>query len=682
MTEDFNGYSESMLEMFMFETNQSIEQLEEILLNIESNSKITDDNINEIFRIMHTIKGSSSMMMFGNISKLTHSLEDLFYFIRENRLYDLDLTKLSDLVFSTIDFISLEISKIEKGNKPDGEEDSLTSQIKNYLLSLKENIQPEKIILSDNEKVHENFITKEDISEDASKYIAKVFFQEDCKMENMRAFTLLRDLEEWISDVNHIPEDLFDDDQAAEKIKKDGFNFSFVSEENQEKIFNLVKDGMFVDSVELEELEIDDYKVNKEEIHEDKLQKEPSKDVKNNIKNPFSLSKSKNIISVNVEKMDMLMDLVGEIVITESMVTKNPELKDLELENFNKAARQLRKLNNELQDIVMSIRMIQIGPTFHKMHRIVRDMNKQLGKNTRLEISGEETEVDKNIIDTLGEPLMHLIRNSLDHGIESKEERLEKGKDERGLISLDAVNTGGDVIISIQDDGKGLDRDKIIQKASKNNLITKSPEDMSDREVFSLILLPGFSTKEDVTEYSGRGVGMDVVKRSIEKVGGNIQIESEKDKGTTISIKIPLTLAIIDGMKISVGESIFTVPTTTIKESFKAKKEDLMKDTSDNEMILIRGDVYPVVRLHEVFNLKSEKEDLLEGILVMVETDESSYCLFADEILGEQQVVVKPIPGYLRQYKVKDSGVAGCAILGNADISLILDISGIANEYI
>jgi two-component system chemotaxis sensor kinase CheA len=501
-------------------------------------------------------------------------------------------------------------------------------------------------------------------------------------MENMRAFTLLRDMEEYISDVSHIPEDLFDDNDASEKIAKEGFSISFVSEENYEKVFSLLKDGMFVELVELEEIEIEDYKLSDSEIKEDDLEEDASSGIKKNVNNSFSLNKNKNIISVNVEKMDMLMDLVGEIVITESMVTKNPELKNLELESFNKAARQLRKLNNELQDIVMSIRMIQIGPTFHKMHRIVRDMNKQLGKNTKLEISGEETEVDKNIIDTLGEPLMHLIRNSLDHGIESKEERIAKGKDERGLISLDAINTGGDVVISIQDDGKGLDRNKIIEKASKNNLLTKSPEDMSDKEVFSLIFLPGFSTKENITEYSGRGVGMDVVKRSIEKVGGNIQIESEMDEGTTISIKIPLTLAIIDGMKISVGESIFTVPTTTIKESFKARKEDLIKDASDNEMIMIRGDAYPVVRLHDVFNLKSETEDIMEGILVMVETEETSYCLFADEILGEQQVVVKPIPGYLRQYKVKDSGVAGCAILGNADISLILDISGIANEYI
>jgi two-component system chemotaxis sensor kinase CheA len=682
MTEDFNNYSEPMLEMFMFETNQSMEQLEEILLNIESNSKITDDDINEIFRIMHTIKGSSSMMMFGNISKLTHSLEDLFYFIRENKVYSLDLTKLSDLVFSTIDFISLEISKIEKGEEPDGDEGSLTSQIKDYLNSLKEDNPTGEIILSEDENQHENFISKEGITENSIKYIAKIFFQEDCKMENMRAFTLLRDMEEYISDVSHIPEDLFDDNDASEKIAKEGFSISFVSEENYEKVFNLLKDGMFVELVELEEIEIEDYKLSDSEIKEDDLEEDASSGIKKNVNNSFSLNKNKNIISVNVQKMDMLMDLVGEIVITESMVTKNPELKNLELESFNKAARQLRKLNNELQDIVMSIRMIQIGPTFHKMHRIVRDMNKQLGKNTKLEISGEETEVDKNIIDTLGEPLMHLIRNSLDHGIESKEERIAKGKDERGLISLDAINTGGDVVISIQDDGKGLDRNKIIEKASKNNLLTKSPEDMSDKEVFSLIFLPGFSTKENITEYSGRGVGMDVVKRSIEKVGGNIQIESEMDEGTTISIKIPLTLAIIDGMKISVGESIFTVPTTTIKESFKARKEDLIKDASDNEMIMIRGDAYPVVRLHDVFNLKSETEDIMEGILVMVETEETSYCLFADEILGEQQVVVKPIPGYLRQYKVKDSGVAGCAILGNADISLILDISGIANEYI
>src|SRR6056297_541492 len=678
MSDDFNNYSEPMLEMFIFETNQSMEQLEEILLNIEGNSKITDDDINEIFRIMHTIKGSSSMMMFNNISKLTHSLEDLFYFIREKEIYDIDLTKLSDLVFSTIDFITLEISKIEQGNEPDGDAGELTDEIKDFLNSLKKEL-PEGVVVSlENKEEPENFISKEYTSENYNKYIGKIFFEEDCKMENMRAFSLLRDLEDLISDVSYKPEDLFEDEDAAEKIIKDGFNILFKSEKDYEDIFNILNNGMFVKLVELEEIDssevIDDKMNEKEKDDKDKIAK--------NIKNPFSLNKSKNIISVNVEKMDVLMDLVGEIVITESMVTKNPEIQDLELENFDKAARQLRKLNNELQDIVMSIRMIQIGPTFHKMHRIVRDMNKQLDKNTRLEISGEETEVDKNIIDTLGEPLMHLIRNSLDHGIESTEERIAKGKDEKGLVSLDAVNTGGDVIITIKDDGKGLNRDKLLEKATKNNLLTKSPEDMRDKEVFSIILLPGFSTKDDVTEYSGRGVGMDVVKKSIEKVGGNIQIESEKDVGTTINIKIPLTLAIIDGMKISVGDSIFTVPTTTIKESFKAKEEDLIKDTSGKEMILIREDVYPVVRLHEIFGLKSKKTSLLEGILVMVETEESNYCLFADEILGEQQVVVKPIPAYLMQYTVKDSGVAGCAILGNADISLILDISGIANKYI
>jgi two-component system chemotaxis sensor kinase CheA len=307
-------------------------------------------------------------------------------------------------------------------------------------------------------------------------------------------------------------------------------------------------------------------------------------------------------------------------------------------------------------------------------------MNKKLNKNAQLIISGEETEVDKNIIDTLGEPLMHIIRNSLDHGIESNEDRIKKGKGEASQIVLEALNTGGEVLIRITDDGKGLDRNAIIEKARRNNILTKAPEDLSDKEVYSLILLPGFSTKENVTEYSGRGVGMDVVQKSIEKIGGSIQIESEKDKGTVISIKIPLTLAIIDGMKISVGNNIFTIPTTTIKESFRPKKKEVFQDTEGNEMIIIRGECYQIIRLHEAFKIDCKITDIYEGILVMVESEDSAFCVFADDIIGEQQVVVKPIPSYLRQYKIKNSGIAGCAILGNADISLILDIASLANK--
>jgi two-component system chemotaxis sensor kinase CheA len=330
----------------------------------------------------------------------------------------------------------------------------------------------------------------------------------------------------------------------------------------------------------------------------------------------------------------------------------------------------------------MSIRMIPIGPTFRKMHRIIRDMSKKVNKEVELVIKGEDTEVDKNIIDNLGDPLMHLIRNAMDHGIESPEERKIKNKSEKGKIILEASNTGGDVIIKITDDGKGLDREKIINKARKNNLINKTDEEISDREAYSLILLPGFSTKEEVTEYSGRGVGMDVVKKNIEKVGGTISIESKKGKGTAISIKIPLTLAIVEGMQIATGNSVYTIPTISIKEAFKAKTKDLIEDIDGNEMIMIRGKCYPIIRMHKHFNVKANTEDLCEGIMIMIEREEKTIVLFTDELLGEQQVVVKPLPNYLIKYPLKDNGIGGCTILGNGNISLIIDVMALMSKII
>jgi len=382
------------------------------------------------------------------------------------------------------------------------------------------------------------------------------------------------------------------------------------------------------------------------------------------------------MISVNVHKLDRLMDLVGEMVIAEAMVIQNPDLKGLELNSFQKAARQLSKITSEIQDMVMSIRMVPLSTTFHKMHRIVRDMSKKLGKEVDLEIIGEETEVDKNIIEHISDPLMHLVRNAIDHGIETCEERIANGKTRNGIITLEAKNSGSDVLIIVKDDGKGLDREKIISKASKNGLLHKAAQSMTDKEIFNLILLPGFSTKDDVSEYSGRGVGMDVVVKNIEAIGGSVSIDSIPGKGSTITLKIPLTLAIIDGMTTKVGNSRFTIPTISIRESFRPKENDIITDPDRNEMIMVRGQCYPILRLHEIYRLKTEVIDFAKGILIMVEQDERSVCLFVDELLGQQQVVVKSLPNYIRNYK-KITGLAGCTLLGDGSISLILDIAGI-----
>lgn len=298
----------------------------------------------------------------------------------------------------------------------------------------------------------------------------------------------------------------------------------------------------------------------------------------------------------------------------------------------------------------------------------------------QLKVEGEETEVDKNIIEHISDPLMHLIRNALDHGIEMPETRQEKGKEKKGTITLKAESQGNDVWIIVKDDGKGLNKESILKKARENDLLAKNESNMTDTEIFNLILFPGFSTNENVNEYSGRGVGMDVVTKNIETIGGSISIDSILDRGTTFILKIPLTLAIIDGMNIKVGASSYTIPMMAIKESFKPKIEDIIINPAGNEMIMVRGLCYPILRLHDLYNVDTRIKNFDDGIIIMVEQDEKIVCIFADELLGQQQVVVKALPRYITNWK-KIKGLSGCTLLGDGKISLILDIAGLVNSY-
>ena len=385
-----------------------------------------------------------------------------------------------------------------------------------------------------------------------------------------------------------------------------------------------------------------------------------------------------SLISVNLMKLDSLMAIVGEIVITESMVTASPELQHLprdSYDNFMKSGRQLRKLTDDLQDIAMSLRMVPISGVFQKMNRIVRDMKQSLNKDVRLTIVGEDTEVDKTIVDSIQDPIMHIVRNSMDHGIEeTAEERIAAGKDPQGELILSASHTSSEVIISIADDGYGMDPDKLLAKARDKGLLTKPESEYSQKEALGLIMLPGFSTNEAVTEYSGRGVGMDVVRKNVESVGGTVTISSELGVGTTMTLKIPLTLAIVDGMKVVVGNSIFTIPISNIRQSFKVAPDEIILDEYGNEMVERMESFYPIVRLHDFYNLDTEITSVEEGILLWVEASDRSYCLFVDELIGEQQVVVKPLPVFLSSFDLKNYGITGCTILGDGNISIILDI--------
>jgi two-component system chemotaxis sensor kinase CheA len=384
-----------------------------------------------------------------------------------------------------------------------------------------------------------------------------------------------------------------------------------------------------------------------------------------------------NIITVDLTKLDSLLDLVGEIVINKSMVTENPDWAGIEpnhIQNFNKAARQLGKLTDELRDTVMSVRLVPLQATFQKMRRGVRDMSKSLGKDVELVLLGETTEVDKMIIDAIGDPIMHLVRNAVDHAIELPHERVASGKTPVGHVTISAQNAGSEVIISVSDDGRGIDRERILAKAKHLDMLTKSASEYTDSEIHGFLMAPGFSTNEKTTEYSGRGVGLDVVKMNIERIGGAVVIESAKGVGTNVLMKIPLTLAIIECMELRVGKEIYAIPINNIKESFKSSSGQFIEDPSGKEMMMLRDTVYPVVRLYEKFGIEGAIEDLDEGILLVTDAADRKGCLLVDELVGKWQVAVKGIPDYLKNFGVKSTGIAGCTITGNGNASLILDV--------
>ncbi len=386
-----------------------------------------------------------------------------------------------------------------------------------------------------------------------------------------------------------------------------------------------------------------------------------------------------SLITVNLEKLDQLLDLVAEIVITQGSVTSSPDLKDLgvDLDRFNKSARELKKLTDELQDSVMSIRMVPVSTAFQKMNRVVRDMNQKLKKGVTLEFEGEDTEVDKSIVDILNDPLMHITRNAVDHGIETPQERAAAGKTEPPTVTLSAGYDSGEVVISCRDNGAGMDRAKILAKAKKNGLLTKPESEYTDKEVYAFTIAAGFSTNEQITEYSGRGVGMDVVKKNIEKVGGKLLVDSEMGVGSVFTIRIPLSLSIIDVLSVRVGENSLSVPTVSVREVFSCKQEDYILDPDGNEFVMLREMCLPLIRLSRHFGIPSEVEDIQKGILIYCTEGEKGAVLFADSIIADQQIVVKPFSPLLSAFPLKEAGMSGCSILGDGTITIGLDVKEI-----
>ncbi|MBR7008324.1 MAG: chemotaxis protein CheA [Ruminococcus sp.] len=685
----FEAGMESMLDMFVFETGDLLEKLDDILMRTEQEDTIGTEDINEIFRTMHTIKGSAAMMGLQNMSTLAHAVEDLFYIIRDDPEVKYDKPGLYELLFASSDSLKGELENINDDDIPLTDFSELEGRIHAFAAQMKGESAPAQAQGAQAQAEDISHLFPDD--EDESILTYKVTYQESCAMPSARGFVLLRGLGQIAEVTSTLPEDL-DADEADDEIKAHGLIIKLITDDAK-KVLEFLEDGINVEKAEqLHKPEktaaaqapaASAPTVEQAEKAVEQAKAEAAPAAKQAPKKAAP-KHEQSLITVNLEKLDQLLDLVAEIVITQGSVTSSPDLKGIsaDLDRFNKSARELKKLTDELQDSVMSIRMVPVSTAFQKMNRVIRDMNQKLKKGVTLEFVGEETEVDKSIVDILNDPLMHITRNAVDHGIETPEERAAAGKTEPPTVTLSAGYDSGEVVISCRDNGAGMDRAKILAKAKKNGLLTKPESEYTDKEVYAFTIAAGFSTNETITEYSGRGVGMDVVKKNIEKVGGKLLVDSQFGVGSVFTIRIPLSLSIIDVLSVQVGKNSLSVPITAIHEAFSCKQENYIKDPDGNEFIMLREMCLPLIRLNRHFNIADAVEDIESGIMLYCSEGDASAVLFADSIIADQQIVVKPFSPLLSDFPLKEAGMSGCSILGDGTITIGLDVKEILAPYV
>jgi two-component system, chemotaxis family, sensor kinase CheA len=685
--------------IFIEESTEIIQQLETELMILEE-SPWDKSIINEIFRGVHTLKGNANSFGFTKLGGFVHYFEDLLDFYRNpnNQLNK----KIIQLIFDAYDVIKevfeLERDKIDKYPK---EYENILKQIKESLEIDLEKIEA-KIIDNNKIVIHKQHFHHDKFDKDEIKNISKDVknilldsINEDKKIFNIVMqfdtdiyirgynhtlfFKLFANLGTVVKSfwymANNIPElEIFDIEKnyinkvsvylvSSENIDEIQDVFEFIAEDNEVGI-SIVDISLF-ESAEDEIMESQLIKVNED----------PIKNLSINQSNTSVSNSNTSAKSIRIEssKLDELFDSIGELVIAQSFIDQNELIRSLNNLEINQYLSMLNKTTRLIQNKVMNLRMIPIKDTFLKMKRVARDVSNKTNKEIELILSGEDTEIDKTMVDSLGEPLIHLIRNSIDHGIEAnKEDRINANKEEIGKVYLSAMHKGSNFIIEIKDDGRGVDTQKILQKAIEKG-IASSEETYTKEEILNFLLVAGFSTAPTITDISGRGVGLDAVKRSIESIKGKIHIESNLGEGTTFRIVLPLTLAIIDGMSVKVKDETFIIPTLSVVESFRAKKGDIQKAQGKGEFINFRGDILPIVKLGELLEIDYEPLDVEQTTLICIEHEKGRYVLQVNELLGRQQVVIKSLSKKLAIIKE----ISGAAIMGSGVIALILNTEGI-----
>ncbi len=682
------------LEIFIDETKEHLQTLNDQVLILESDPE-NIDTVNEIFRAAHSLKGMAGTMGFKRMQRLTHDMENVFSEIRNGKLnVDADMV---DIVFKCLDAIEGYLTNIIETSDEGTEDNEELIGLLNAALTNKQDdshekeetkVKEEKPAAGSQERKKYLSIPIADFERNAmleakSKglhvYATTVYIQESCLLKAARAFLVFKGLENKGEIIKSVP--------SVQDIEDEKFEFDFsmfiISDKSIEEIKKCIENVSEIEEAVIEEYSIPD-KVQESIISEaPENEKEEQKEVKTE---KHEESKSQNVkpakstkpvvnrsVRVDIEKLDDLMNLVSELIIAKNGLVSVSGITSNHEQGFNEQIEYLERITTNLHESVMKVRMVPIESVVNRFPRMIRDLSKKLNKEMELIMTGEDTELDRTVIDEIGDPLMHMLRNAADHGLEPTIERLKIGKPKTGTIRLDAYQDGNNVTIEVSDDGAGVDVEKIKKKAiEKGNITEEQAEYMSDKEAIDLLFQPAFSTAEKISDVSGRGVGLDVVKNKIEGLGGDVEVVSRLGEGTTFIVRLPLTLAIIQALMVDVSGEKYALPLNSVVTIEEIMPQDI-KYVHTKEVINLRGAVIPIVRLNEVLDLEPlQSEDSYEDeglIVVIVKKGDKQAGLVIDKLLGQQEIVIKPLGKYIRVPKL----ISGATILGNGEVALIID---------
>ena len=647
------------LDIFLEESNEHLESLNNCLLELERNPA-DREVLDEIFRISHTIKGMAGTMGFNRTAELTHEMENLLDDIRKHKI-SVD-TGLVDLLFECLDELQIIINTIAlEGVEGDKEVSLLINRLRKVLNKEEIKVETEDSGQKNDMELnmHESGVVSKAKQQGFNCFIIEVRLDKSCMLKSARAFVIFNTLEKKGEIIKSYP--------SVEDIEDERFNdllkLVLISRDSMDEIRKSLDLVSEISDIKIHETnipdEIDNINVNEE-----------TAGVSSGGPEDRSLAKKSitgKTVRVDIERLDNLMNLVSELIIIKTRLEENKG--DEGSGGDTEALEYLERITTNLHDAVMKVRMVPIERVFNRFPRMVRDLSKDLGKRIKLYMYGEETEVDRTVIDEIGDPLIHLIRNSIDHGIEQVDERNRLGKPSEGKVTLRAFHDGNTVVIEVEDDGKGIDVKKVSNKAVELDLYSRQQiEQLSHEELTNLIFYPGFSTSLSVSDLSGRGVGLDVVKTKIESLGGMVEVESEPDIGTKFVIRLPLTLAIIQALLVSLGKESYAIPLSSIKEIVTMEHTETKK-VQDREVVMLRGELLPVVRLDKELEVEERSDMGNQMTVVVVKKGEKLAGMVVDSLIGQQEIVIKALGKYLVGIK----HIAGATILGDGRVSLILD---------